>query len=54
MKRTDNVAVGVTPTIMMQSSEITPDMRDRARRTVAANATSVDDARELLSMFGLA
>lgn len=53
MKRTDNIAAGVTPTIMMQSSEITPDMRDRARRTVAANATSIDDARELLSMLGI-
>ncbi|OOL29699.1 hypothetical protein GQ85_24360 [Rhodococcus rhodochrous] len=53
MKKTDNIAAGVTPTIMLQSTEVTPDMAARARRTVAANAHGVDDARMLLEMLGL-
>ncbi|WP_343466311.1 hypothetical protein AAI421_17910 [Rhodococcus aetherivorans] len=52
-RKSDNIASGVTPTIMLQSTEITPDMADRARRTVAANAHDVDDARKLLEMLGL-
>ena len=54
MKRRDaDLAKGVTPTLLMQSSEIPAENAERARRTIAANATDVDDARTLLEMLGL-
>lgn len=52
-RKTDNIASGATPTLLLQSSEITPAMAERAKRVVAANAHSVDDARTVLQMLGL-
>lgn len=48
-----NTAQGKTPTLLFQSSEVPAAYADRARRTIAANATNVDDARTLLEMLGL-
>ncbi len=52
-RKSDNIASGATPALLLQSTEITPEMRQRAARAVAANAHSVDDARTLLQMLGL-
>lgn len=52
-RKTDNIASGATPTLLPQSSEITPAMAERAKRVVAANAHGAADARTMLQMLGL-
>lgn len=53
MRSTENIAGGQTPAILLQSKDIAPELADRARRTIAANATGTADARTLLEMLGL-
>lgn len=53
MNWNSSVSKGETPTFLMQSAEISAEHAEQARRTVAANASSVDDARTLLEMLGL-